>query len=99
MAAKNAATQINKVNGILNSSKIKPSDLQTTYLAINPQFNYSSGNAVLTGQTASQILTVTVRNLGKNGETIGNLVDLLIPIDGIRINGLSFDKENKSKAL
>ena len=99
MAAKNAATKINQVNGILTSNKIKLSDIQTTYLAINPQYDYANGNTAITGQTSSQTLTVTVRNLGKNGEMIGNLVDLLAPIDGIQINRLSFDKENKSQAI
>ena len=99
MAAKNAATKINQINGILTSNKIKLSDIQTTYLAINPQYDYTNGTAVLTGQTSTQTLAITVRNLGKNGETIGNLVDLLAPIDGIQINRLSFDKENKSQAI
>ncbi len=41
---------------------------------------------------ASQTLKVTVRNIGKNGETIGTLIDQLTTINGIKINGVTFDK-------
>jgi uncharacterized protein YggE len=99
LATKTAATKINQVNGILTANKIRSSDIQTTYLSVNPNFNFSNGNAVITGQTASQTLTVTVRNLGINGETIGTLVDLLAEIDGVQINGLTFDKDIKSQAI
>ncbi len=87
-----AATKINQAISILTANKIKSSDYETTFISVNPQYNYESGNAVVVGQTASQTMKVTIRNLGKNGETIGTLIDQLSTINGIQINGVTFDK-------
>jgi hypothetical protein len=37
-------------------------------------------------------LTVTLRNIGNNGENIGTIVDQVSAINGIQVDGLRFDK-------
>lgn len=51
---------------------------------------------MLTGQTASQSLSVKIRDLTQDGVVIGQLVDDLSPIKGIRLNGVRFEQSDQS---
>lgn len=50
----------------------------------------------LVGQTASQTLIATVRNIDKTGGDLGKIIDQLVKVDGIQFNSLTFDKEDKT---
>lgn len=67
LVTQSASTKINQAISILTANKIKSSDIETSFISVNPQYNYESGNAVVVGQTSSQTIKVTIRNIGKNG--------------------------------
>jgi uncharacterized protein YggE len=60
--------------------------------------NIQIGKVKLVGQTAQQSLSVTVRGIDKNGGNLGSIIDQLVVVDGIQLNGVRFDKEDKTKA-
>ena len=87
-----------QVSRILLLNNIATKDVETQFISINPQYEYSNKGQFLTGQKASQTLRITVRSVGSNGGNLGPLIDALAGINGIQLNNLSFDKENKSEA-
>lgn len=48
----------------------------------------------MVGQKATQTLSVKVRNLDAEGSAIGFLIDTASYIDGVIINGVTFDKSD-----
>ena len=64
---------------------------------MNPEYTYTDGIQKLSGQRASQILSVTIKSLS-NPNQIGNLIIDLSKVNNITINRLSFDVSNKTAA-
>ena len=87
MAANNAALQ--KVIERLKSAGIEDRDLQTQNLSLNPNWtNYSSSETqTINGYTASNILSVRVRDLAK----LGGVLDAAVGDGANTLNGLTFD--------
>ena len=81
-----------KVLQILANNNIKKADIQTSGFLITPQYDYSSGTAKLTGQLASETISVTVRKI----DSLGSIIDPLSAINGIIINGINFDIADKT---
>jgi hypothetical protein len=48
------------------------------------------------GQIASESLTVTVPIVGTNTTTLGKIIDGVAVVNGIILNGISFDLTNKT---
>lgn len=89
MTANNAA--LAKVIERLKGAGIEDKDLQTQNLSLNPNWsNYDSSSGqvqTITGYTASNILSVRVRDLGK----LGSVLDAAVGDGANTLNGLSFD--------
>ena len=98
LATSGVAAKINQIRQILSQNGIPNKDIETDRLSIYPKYEYTNGRSEIVGQTASQNLNIVVRNIEENGENIANLIDALATIDGINVNNLSFDKEDKSAA-
>lgn len=81
---------------IIQSQGISTKDYSTSSLTISQVYDYSSGESVLTGQRASQTLTVKIRSLTADGAAIGKLVDAASKIDGIIVNGVNFDQSDRT---
>ncbi len=73
----------------LGEQGIAQNDIQTGQLMLEPSFNYNTpdGNPVMTGFIATQILDVTVRDLG----ALGDVLDTVIDGGANRVNGIYFD--------
>lgn len=73
-------------------------NIQTSSLSISPKYDYSSSRYPypIIGQEASTSVSVKINNIDANGSAVGTLYDQLSNIDGVSINGLSFDIQNKS---
>ncbi len=80
----------------MTNNKVNSKDIETQSLSIFPQYEYPDGKQQLVGQTASQTLKVTVRNIDSKGGNLGTLIDQLVGINGIQFNNLIFDKEDKT---
>lgn len=86
-----------QVNQILNSNNISSNNIQTSSLDISPQYDYSGSYPYpIIGQRASTSVSVKILNIDANGTSVGKLYDQLSNIDGVTINGLSFDIQNKT---
>lgn len=70
-------------------------DIQTVGLSLNPSYDYSSATPKLTGYTATNGLTLKVKDIARLGE----ILDLTVNAGANRIDGLTFDVVNKDAAL
>ncbi|WP_176556273.1 SIMPL domain-containing protein [Rubellimicrobium rubrum] len=73
----------------LGTEGISQNDIQTGQLMLEPSYNYNTpdGNPEMTGFVATQMLDVTVRDIGKLGEVL----DAVVTDGANRVNGVSFD--------
>lgn len=98
-ALSNVNSKIDEIISILRRNNIDTKDYSTSSFNIRPQYDFSSGERILTGQTASQGLTVTIRSLDASGSVIGTLVRAFGQINGVQINGVRFDQSDKTLGL
>lgn len=71
-------------------------DIQTTGLALNPQYQYDpQGAPKMAGYQAVNGVTLRVKDIANLGQTI----DVLVSKGATQINGLSFDVADRSTAL
>jgi uncharacterized protein YggE len=78
----------------LQQNGLNSSDYSTSSININPHYSYQFNQNVLIGQEASQTLTVVIKNIDSNGGKIGSIIDDVSTINGIIINGVTFDQSN-----
>ncbi len=85
------STALSSVMQRLQAAGIDNRDLQTSNLQLNPNWtNSDSGIATISGYTASNILSVRVRDL----TILGNVLDAVIT-DGVNtLNGISFGQSD-----
>lgn len=85
---------ISQVSSILTAKGIPKANYTTQGISLYPQYDYSNNVAILTGQQASQILSVTVGNLIQSKQLIGQIITALSTVNNITISGLSFSNSN-----
>jgi uncharacterized protein len=93
------ATQINHIISILTANSFNVSNYQTSSLNVYPNTTYVNGVWTTVGQIASESLTINIPVLNSNGSNIGKLIDDLAAVNGINLNGISFDILNKTSQL
>ena len=73
----------------LGTEGVSQNDIQTGQLMLEPSYNYNTpdGNPEMTGFVATQMLDVTVRDIG----TLGEVLDAVVTDGANRVNGVSFD--------
>ena len=91
------ARQMAAVFKAVEKAGIAEKDMQTSNFSLSPRYDYSSraGSQRLVGYTASNQLSVTVRDLDKLGETM----DAIISAGSNTFNGLQFALDDPSEAL
>jgi uncharacterized protein YggE len=67
--------KVAQVLAVLAERNIPEDDYSTSGFRISPQYTYINNVRVLTGQQASQSLTVKIRDLTQDGAAIGLLVE------------------------
>lgn len=95
-AIKKLSSSVSKVLNILNSNGLTADNYQSTGFNLYPNTSYANGVSTVVGQIASQDLKITIPSINPDGSNIGKLIDLLAAVNGIIINGLSFDIANKT---
>lgn len=73
---------------------VEAKDLRTTSMNLYPDYEYVDGRQVLTGQTSSQSLNVTLHDL----DDLAPVVDRLSTISGISLSSISLDAADKAAA-
>lgn len=59
-------------------------------------YEYRNNENVLVGQKASQTLSVKIRDITADGAAIGRLIDAAAKIDGLLVNGVTFDQSDRT---
>lgn len=85
-ASAEAADAMAKVIESLLANGIAEDDIQTTQLSLDPVYNYNRDPAVIVGYNATNIVSVTVRDLAK----LGSIVDAAVDAGATNIGGISF---------
>lgn len=74
---------------VLRTAGVEPRDIQTSNLSLQPLYDYNSADGrTLRGYTASNSVSVTLRDLERSGEIIDAALDACG--DAARMNGLRF---------
>lgn len=89
-----AQSAVNAMSGralaILKESGIEDKDIRTASLRFNPEYEWSNGRSILTGQRAEQSINVAVRGIGQDAKKLARIIDRLAEIDGIVLNNIDF---------
>jgi uncharacterized protein len=102
--ASTSRTALDKVNQkmtqamlILKNNAIPDTDITTSGLSIYPEYDYSQSVAHLTGQRASESVSVKIKKIDSQATKVSTLVDQLSAIDNVQLGGISFDIDDKTK--
>lgn len=88
--------QVQKVLSTLEASGVKKNDIKNTWYNIYPQYDYTDASQrKLTGFSASQSMTVVVRDLNK----VSDLLDKLTDNGVTSINGVDYSVSKQDSAI
>jgi uncharacterized protein YggE len=93
-ASIDAANQMDKVIKALKAAGVAEDDIQTTTLGLDPVYDYDHTPAALTGYTATNIVSVTIRDL----TTVGTVIDSAVDAGANSVGGLSFRLDDNAAA-
>jgi len=82
-----------KINDLITQLKqtgVPTADIQTSQFDVSPNYDYSNNKQTITGYTASQSVTVKIRNL----DLISNVLDDAGTIGANQVSGLNFTIDN-----
>ena len=80
----------------LHEEKIDENHIKTISLNYNVATEWRNGRMVRLGQRAQQTLAVTVNDIINAPERFPNLLDKITAINGVEVDNIQFDIENKS---
>lgn len=79
----------------MKAQSIADGDYSTSSLSINPNYENVNGERILTGQRAQQSLSVKIRDLSQDGIKIQDLLQELVQVRGVEINGVNFEQTDR----
>jgi uncharacterized protein YggE len=92
MAKQSADAAARKILASLHANGVDEKDIQTTFLYLQPQFNYRRGMRI-SYFVAAQTLTVTIRDLSR----LDALLESLIRAGGNRIDSIQYETSDLRK--
>ncbi|MFV2062107.1 MAG: SIMPL domain-containing protein [Chloroflexota bacterium] len=93
-ASEKAAIAMDAVIKSLIDSGIAEADIQTTSLNLSPVYNYNTDPAKIVGWQASNMVSVTVRDIS----AVGDVVDAATTAGATNVSGISFRVEDPTEA-
>jgi uncharacterized protein len=93
-AAGDAANVMDAVIKAIKALGVEDKDIQTSTLALNGVYDYNSNPARLTGYQATNLVTVTVRDITQTGAVI----DAATGAGATDVNGISFRLDDQTAA-
>lgn len=93
-ASQKAAASMDAVVSALLDLGIDEKDIQTTSLNLNARYDWNSEPPKITGWEASNMVSVTVRDI----DAVGEVVDTVVEAGANQINGISFRVEDPTEA-
>lgn len=88
-----AAEQMTRIIAAVKASGVADADIQTANLSLQPTYDYSTNKQTITGYATDNLVSITVRDLTKVGET----VDAAVDAGATQVNGINFRVEDESK--
>lgn len=89
--------KIDEAIKVAKNNGISDNDISTTGLNVYTEYDYSSSIRRVTGQRASQSLSVKIKNLDAKATKAAKVIDDLSAINNVQLGGISFDVEDKTK--
>jgi uncharacterized protein YggE len=93
-ASQKAAASMDAVVQALLALGIDEKDIQTTSISLNASYDWTKQPAELVGWEASNMVSVTVRDI----DAVGDVVDTVVESGANQINGISFRVEDPTEA-
>ncbi len=93
-STQDAAQEMTKVVAALKAAGVADKDIQTSDISVQPVYDYSGNNPVLTGYETDNTVAVTLRDLTKVGPTIDDAVNA----GATNVGGITFRMDDPSKA-
>jgi hypothetical protein len=93
-SAQDAADLMTKVVNALKAAGIADKDIQTANISIQPVYDYSGHVPVLTGYETDNLVSVTMRDLTKVGQTI----DSAVTAGATNVSGITFRVDDPTGA-
>jgi uncharacterized protein YggE len=88
---------VGKVRDSLRANAITDADVTTSWLSLNPDYQYSSGRESIGGYAATESLTVKMRDLGHAGAAISAASSA--GGNALTVGGFSFDPRDDAALL
>ena len=102
--ASSSKEALNKVNikidstlKILKDNGIPETDVTTSNLNINTEYDYSSSKRRVIGQRASENLEIKIKKIDNKASKAVKIIDELSTIENLQMNGIYFDIEDKTE--
>ena len=93
-ASSKAAASMDSVVTTLLEMGIDENDIQTTSLNLSPRYDWNQEPAPIVGWEASNMVSVTIRDI----ESVGAVVDGVVDAGANSVNGISFRVEDPTEA-
>ena len=93
------AKVVNSVIAVLSANGLTDKNYQTSSFSVYPNTSFANGASNVLGQIATQSFQITVPSVDPKGTNIGKLIDDLATVNGIIINGLSFQVQDQTQEL
>jgi len=90
----NASVQ--KVLNALQGNAVENKDIQTIDLSLTQEIEWNNNTKKILGQRATQRFMITIRNIQKDLERSGKVIDSIASINGVEIGSMQFDIEDKT---
>ncbi len=87
---------MNQALAVLNANGLNNGAYETGSINVYPEYVYANGQSQIVGQQAEQTIRVRVFNIDANGLKVGTLIDALSLVNGINIDSVVFDINDKS---
>jgi uncharacterized protein YggE len=87
-----AAEAMTRIIDALKAAGVAEADIQTASLSLQPTYDYSSNKQSITGYATDNLVTITVRDLGKVGDT----VDAAVDAGATQVNGITFRVDDQA---
>lgn len=97
-ALSGTAEQMQRIFAVLEEEGLEGREIQTSELALHPRWDQpgeGGGTPVISGYTASNLVTIQLRDI----DALGGLIDALGTAGANRIHGISFELDDDKAAL
>lgn len=95
-AVSSLTSQVDSIIAILNSNGLTQDNYKVTSFRTYANSSWNNGVKTILGYIASQSFQIVLPSIQPDGSNIGQLFDSLAAVNGITLNGLSFDLSDKT---